>query len=610
MKQLRIEDVESWTEISEKVELTRNGAVIGYFSPTEPIITRNLKEILQSSTKYYIPSYQRGYRWTKKQVEDLLNDIWEWGENQEMLIHTEKSKNVLKYSLQPIVLKTHEGEKFDYDLVDGQQRLTTLFIIMKALREVNRDIPPVNYSLAYETRDRTVEGSIGSQQFLVNHLADKRKAIENIDFFFMNQAYETAKDWFEEDEERKKKWFDYLTNQYYGAFVIEYNASQAGDSRSSEEIFSNLNAGKIPLVDSELVKGLFLKSSNFDESAAITSIVEISSEWDRIERKLRDKNFWAWLGQDETDQPRIDFILKIVAQEDDFYPFFAKKLKSGGQKNTSDTWLEIKKCFMTLEDWYDDLEIYHYIGYLNQVDFRQHEISTYITKYHSGNLQLNEKIGIDKLLDDIDELTIDNSTEVRKLLLLFNILTCIKTKNQFRFDAYRATAYDIEHISPKSGFDNMGEKDRKEWLAEVRRSGLFSKQLEEVGETVDENATKFNKLYSSLIDNERLCEDDIDSIGNLCLLDSETNRSYGNKPFPLKVQKIIEVDAIQDCNRYLLPTTKNVFLKYYSGLNINNFSWNQEDAEKYKLEIKNLLEQFKGSIGSADENKIPNRKIT
>ncbi|MGT2711771.1 DUF262 domain-containing protein [Streptococcus oriscaviae] len=607
MKQLRIEDVESWTEISEKVELTRNGAVIGYFSPTEPIITRNLKEILQSSTKYYIPSYQRGYRWTKKQVEDLLNDIWEWGENQEKFFHTAKSEKVLKYSLQPIVLKTHEGEKFDYDLVDGQQRLTTLFIIMKALREVNRDIPPVNYSLAYETRDRSVEGSIGSQQFLVNYLADKRKATENIDFFFMNQAYETAKDWFEEDEERKKKWFDHLTHPDYGAFLIVYNASQAGDNRSSEEIFSNLNAGKIPLVDSELVKGLFLKSSNFDESAAITSIVEISSEWDRIERKLRDKNFWAWLGQDETDQPRIDFILKIVAQEDDFYPFFAKKLKSGGQKNTSDTWLEIKKCFMTLEDWYDDLEIYHYIGYLNQVDFKTHAIRACVKEYHSGNLQFNEKIGIEKLLGNIDELTIDNSTEVRKLLLLFNILTCIKTKNQFRFDAYRATAYDIEHISPKSGFDNMGEKDRKEWLAEVRRSGLFNEQLEEVGEAVDENVATFNKLYSSLIDNERLGEDDIDSIGNLCLLDSETNRSYGNKPFPLKVQKIIEVDAMQDYNRYLLPTTKNVFLKYYSGLTINNFSWSQEDAEKYKLEIKALLEQFKGST---DENKVPDRKIT
>ena len=62
---------------------------------------------------FYIPAYQRGYRWNEE-VKRLLEDIEE----------IEESKN---YSLQPIVVK-NIGEK-KYELIDGQQRLTTIFFI-------------------------------------------------------------------------------------------------------------------------------------------------------------------------------------------------------------------------------------------------------------------------------------------------------------------------------------------------------------------------------------------------------------------------------------------------------------------------------------------------
>ena len=62
--------------------------------------------------EFYIPSYQRGYRWGKDEVERLLDDIHANGAN--------------GYCLQPIVVRRR---KDGYELIDGQQRLTTLFLL-------------------------------------------------------------------------------------------------------------------------------------------------------------------------------------------------------------------------------------------------------------------------------------------------------------------------------------------------------------------------------------------------------------------------------------------------------------------------------------------------
>ena len=67
--------------------------------------------------EFVIEAYQRGYRWTKDEIEHLLNDIDEIPDGQ-------------NYCLQPIVVKNKNGF---YELIDGQQRLTTLYLIMKYL---------------------------------------------------------------------------------------------------------------------------------------------------------------------------------------------------------------------------------------------------------------------------------------------------------------------------------------------------------------------------------------------------------------------------------------------------------------------------------------------
>ena len=68
---------------------------------------------------FYVPSYQRGYRWGKTEVERLLDDVYS----------TEGKRN---YCLQPVVVRK-TGDR--YELIDGQQRLTTIFLIYKYMND-------------------------------------------------------------------------------------------------------------------------------------------------------------------------------------------------------------------------------------------------------------------------------------------------------------------------------------------------------------------------------------------------------------------------------------------------------------------------------------------
>ena len=97
---------------------------------------KSVKELLRM--KFFIPSYQRGYRWTDQQVKDLLNDLWEFADK--------KNKDYEFYCVQPLVVRemSSEEKKINniaidevwYEVIDGQQRLTTMYIILKKVKKV------------------------------------------------------------------------------------------------------------------------------------------------------------------------------------------------------------------------------------------------------------------------------------------------------------------------------------------------------------------------------------------------------------------------------------------------------------------------------------------
>lgn len=603
-----------------------------------------IKEIL--GMNFFIPNYQRGYRWTKQQVKDLLDDINEFIEK--------KDKGI--YCIQPLVIKEQKQETFDlikneaknieeiekllkgsWEVIDGQQRLTTIFILLTYLDCENK------YNLKYATRE-------DSESFLLS--IDHGKKEDNIDYYHIIEAKEQITKWFTENGNDLEIFKNTLLNK------VNFIWYESVDENPIA-VFTRLNIGKIPLTNAELIKALFLNKSNF-ESNDFKKIrlqqQEIASEWDHIEYNLQSDEFWMFLHEQNYDKPtRIDFIFDLICNHNSlklneeemkdigkdeyktfryFYAWFKRKT------DITECWKEVKSYHQIFQEWFNDLELYHYIGFMieNKID-----ISTIIKEWKKEGRTKNDftkqyiipslKFKIAKCSDLNKQYEIENSpkkTQSRPLLLLYNIQTVINQNEgikdnakyklpvfyKFPFHLYKREAWDVEHIDSNTENQLEDEKDQKKWLkcsySHISDNDL---KLEIEKFLIDaEDKKDFDYLRAKVIANTtsasvKLNNEEKNKLWNFTLLDASTNRSYGNDIFPMKRIVIIgkdqgkkiainddvadfEIHQIPGEIAFIPPCTKNVFLKYYSPNTDNLREWDKSDANTYLKNIETVLEKF------------------
>ncbi|RYG99295.1 MAG: DUF262 domain-containing protein, partial [Alphaproteobacteria bacterium] len=207
--------------------------------------------------RYHIPAYQRGYRWTITQVTQLLDDIREFTKR-------ESPQPEDFYCLQPLVLR--ERADGSYEVIDGQQRLTTLLLILRHFNErLASRFQQTLYCIEYATRPEL-------EEFLENTSAEQ--AASNIDFFHINQAVETISAWFEQRESEVEVIKDAFLNKVK---IIWFQLSPEDNAVAA---FTRLNVGKIPLTNGELIRALFLKRGKDKAAGALQ--LRIAHEWDTI----------------------------------------------------------------------------------------------------------------------------------------------------------------------------------------------------------------------------------------------------------------------------------------------------------------------------------------
>lgn len=596
--------------------------------------------------EFYIPAYQRGYRWTKRQVTDLLEDIKEF---QQQVENSTNAKDKF-YCLQPIVVKEH-GDK--WEIVDGQQRLTTIHIILTCLKEILPLVGKSRYQISYETRT-------DSSDFLANINEDQ--AEDNIDFFHIVEAKKAVDEWFKDKGNYRIQLIQTLLNEDEIGKNVKVIWYELGEHENATEVFTRLNMGKIPLVNAELVKALFLKSSNFiDNNQSIKeqnkSIrleqVKISQEWDSIEKNLQDDAFWYFISNENIKTNRIEFILQLRALEfknsqniidnDKFKTFIQfNEWFVNDQVDISNEWLKVKKVFMTLEEWFNDRTLFHLIGYLvsqnisiseifklssnskGKKDFHQRLIKRILHLIFS--VKIDNVLSHSNLRNTIDnylaELSYETSTtnNLRQILLLFNIASLLNNPDsnaRFQFEKFKLDQWDIEHIRSVSSEIPESKEKQEQWLEQVIEyisdnntlaepdllppSDLAEAQLikTQAINLCSTSLTKdqFKDIYDRVIKlYDPHSNDEVDSsIGNLTLLDSSTNRSYKNAIFPIKRKRIIELDKQAT---YVPLCTKNVFLKYYSKNVDKMLYWETKDSEDYQEAMLDIMTDFFTETGA------------
>lgn len=575
------------------------------------IALKTINELM--GLNFFIPSYQRGYRWTEQQVKDLLNDIWEF---------TNKSNKQSGefYCLQPIVVKECTKETIEtnhlqsngvnntwYEVIDGQQRLTTIFIILSYLEKflgegetLQSSYGKSKYILEYETRREI-------RSFLYN-IKDK---IENIDCYFIHKAYSTIESWFKGMKQPKvvrDSIMNALMVDDINKFPVEIIWYELSDQDDSIESFIRLNVGKIPLTNAELIKALFLQERNFGDEVELRQL-EIAKEWDSMEYALQNNDFWAFLNETDSSIPaRIELLFDVmynVAKKDDIeadkkygtdqyatFRFFNEKFNPTVNlaEAVVKSWNEIKDYFSAFEDWFNDNEWYHYIGYL--IWSGVSVVDIYLLYKESSKTEFKKKLIelVRKQIGKIEysgtdgnynvDVTYDTDKKVlRSLLLLYNIEFILQKKEydyyRFPFDLFKSEKWDIEHISSQTTNELKEKNAQEEWL-KVALDALEDNIKEEYENTVS-SADDFDakrKWITNRVGEENIEESMKNCIGNLTLLNAKINRGYGNAIFPAKRQEIIKYDK----NGSFIPLcTKNVFLKYLTGG--NNLRWGKNDIQ-------------------------------
>ena len=575
------------------------------------------KGVLEIKGNFFVPDYQRGYRWGKNEVKQLLGDIYENG--------------LKSYYLQPIVVKPIKGE--DFELIDGQQRLTTLYLLLNYLEKSfsGESKTSRKYEITYETRKET-------HSYLTD--LDPNKKENNIDFFFIYNAYRTIKEWFKDDRSTINKFYFYLTEYVK---IIWYEPE---DNVSGVELFTRLNIGRIPLTNSELVRALFL-SRNSDLTQA--EQLEIAAEWDSIEKELHQPSFWAFLTnyQPEDYPNRIDLLFDLMADgksRDKYATFFYFNNKIKEKEKKQDVWKEIVAYFARLKEWYGNREIFHKVGFLVSVGNKDKALINLLNnsagkKKDEVSVYLDSEIKKEMKEVNLGELTYQKNkdqTLIHRTLLLFNILSVMNVKDEslrFPFDKYKNNAWSLEHIHAQNAETLNTTEKQKEWLSihkEVLQSIVERENLEnaikEKGQqksTIEAQIKKLRDLLNAIEKMEQQNSivkaqfdelqkevfeqlsketegDYLDSLANMALLNIGNNAALNNSVFEVKRRKIIEMDK---AGAYIPYCTRMVFFKYYTSTPSNLYFWGADDREAYIKAIEETLKPYlKTELNPEPEN--------
>lgn len=561
-------------------------------NPMNSEIKLETKLVGEIKGDFFVPSYQRGYRWGETEVVRLLDDIYS----------TEGKRN---YCLQPVVLRK-KGDM--YELIDGQQRFTTIYLIYRFMNDASFGfIDEPRFSLSYATREK-------SEDFLKS--IDESRKEENIDFWFICNAYESIRKWFETNGRKSaltnvNKYFDETVK------VIWY---EVGEDEDAVSLFTRLNIGKIPLTSAELVKAMFL-SRDSEENVDREKQEEISLQWDNMEKELHNDSLWYFLTNktNTSYQTRIDLVLDLISgkpedNREKYYTFF-KFDEMRATKSLDDIWRKIQQTFLILKDWYEDHELYHKIGYLIASGARNlqqiFDISETGTKdKFRSSLDDCIKSSI-YIKENYSELSYDKPLEQKRistLLLLFNVESVRQNGEHtqwFPFDKFKfgkggKITWSLEHIHAQHSEGMRTQESWKKWLelhipsveavskdpaalvnemkAAINREALQRDEFESVQQKVSELlSVKGNTEY-------------LHSLSNLALLKTSDNAALNNSTFDVKRNEIIRMDME---GQYIPFCTRMVFLKYYTpSADSQLHFWGQTDREAYIGAINRVLENY------------------
>ena len=567
--------------------------------------------------KLIVPNYQRGYKWRAKDVEYLIEDIAEIAQDDNS-----------DYCLQPIVVapnwiqkkcptcghiidSTEEG----YILVDGQQRLTTIWLIINWAKH-NGFKEDWNFDIKYDTRE--------DSNLYLKDIIEKGNAEDKgtCDTHYFSQALETIAS----KKERLQFFFDNLNKNVK---IIWYEI----DPQEGPAHFERLNNAKIGLTNAELVKAYLLTKSNQEKRA------RMACEWDEMEYKLQNKSFFAFITAKDSiynkEYNRIELFLDLYTgatkqnkEKDEYYTFnaIARKIEKEG-KTVYNIWQDILNIYNRLLCWYNDNYLYNLIGYL--VETRGDGELADIWKECNGK-STNEikEIVRDRVKKSIPKENVIRTMvykdgQTKNVLLLFNVLSLMFVipnpkhneykyvfNDKFHFDLYKDEDWDKEHVHATASESLKSKVEWVNWLKDLDEKLVEEKLCEnknkdketylnwikKAKEVTNEDYADikedknpmfkplskkdFDDMFTDIVVALEGSNDETDfkqnSIGNIVLLCANINRSGEYKVAPFSTKRRIIMERVKN-GQFVPLGTQNVFMKVYTPTPGHFYKWEKDE---------------------------------
>ena len=597
--------------------------------------------------KYRIPEYQRGYKWNKKQIERLLDDINEFD------LSTDADRF---YCLQNITLVKY-SDGICLNVVDGQQRLTTLCIILVCLdaREIVKD--KLKYAIRPESHE-FLQNFIIMDSIDINMewdtFIENNERFDHQDIYYLFNAYKIIQEWLRtkfSDENQKKLFKDKVLNHV--KLIVN-----TPETQKEQELFTNLNTGKVNLDGADLVRALLItnvpKDDEQDKVKAVVKLnekrIRIGLEIDKIAAWWNEKEhqiYFDWVNKEirtpttetidfDSDKYPVDLFYKLFTIFDsvtsnDYHRDISLSYFENPQNGYGDLYRKISEFQRIIEDWFEDVEIYHYIRFIalygkeskrsdnfknicqlwKQSTMREEfvqELKKEIFKNVKENItNLSEK---DTKTGHIKTKYYDsNDNDINvfiKTFVLLDIVEIIKSykdekcNNKLIFlspEDFISKDEDREHIFPQTPISENDINNEKELEDKINKyfalleKVLPSDKLDLIKkEYLNHNNANFDwekfrgDLNKTMDDNM-----DINAIGNMCLLHQSVNRGYGNDFFAQKKSDIISNLSM---GKHIRVHTLSCFNKSFMQENKNGDSWSNSDIIANTEFIDKLFKEY------------------
>jgi len=613
------------------------------------------KEVFTTYLKgrtYKVPEYQRGYKWSEKQINQLLDDISDFDD---------KVDDETFYCLQNITLYPSKTQQNVLNIVDGQQRLTTTFLLYCYLGLEDFLLDKFHYAVRESSnqfisklqheRESFIKKILESESFEVFCEQNCNDDFDHQDIFYMYSAIQTFNQWLKDNSNE----IDVLREKMIHR--VKFIVNEIHSDIKEQELFMNLNTGRVPLDGADLVRAILITRVARDEmqkfsQSSVKDIVRLNEKRTRIGWELDELNHW-WARKEvkqyygsfckiEIDsQETIEFNIDINPINI-LYRLWAEtklklkdrlKLKLFENSDISSLKLYAELTFLhrTLQDWFNDRVIYHLLGYL-----ANHPVAFNFKKYYKlwtsndhtrdsfiehlrkdiketvfGN-EKSEKSGADYWLGCIKNYDGDSKTnwydlkELEKFLVLVDVIN-ISQNEEFPFLSpvhFKKNKEDKEHIYPCTP-RNIKELEniQNDFQAIVEYLNITCLSVNDLfpfdekmwnQKDVSDKAETLKFLEAQI---HQLTP--INSIGNLVLLHYSINRGFGNDYYIDKRASVVK--NVQN-GEYVRQHTLNVFVKGRSSAgNLND--WSFTDIEQNANHIEKTISNFFNLTTNIDEYK-------